>query len=305
MFVRNFFYHWTSILVLSATALLVGCQSAPRTSHWPIPSEATSTLINGYPMAYTDRGKGPTVVFVHGVLTDYRVWQKPLELWLKDYRVLAVSLRHFYPEPWDGQAKDFTYAQHAKDLATFIESIGGPVYLVGWSFGGMPAYMVARDRPELVRKLVLVEGGPDFRDQADGVPSNADPIKRSAVTEKFFEVGDMDGGLKFAVNDISGPGRWESLTDAYRQNIRENAWTVVGIGREALWKASCQDFQQLKMPVLLMWGELTTPRLKGIVEAQSQCLRAARIVKIPKTGHGVAAGHPQAFHAEATQFLAQ
>jgi pimeloyl-ACP methyl ester carboxylesterase len=111
--------------------------------------------------------------------------------------------------------------------------------------------------------------------------------------------------LNYAVNDISEPERWASLSDAYRQIIRENAWTVVGIGGEALWKTSCPDFQNLKMPVLLIWGELTTPRLKATVEAQSQCLPCARIVKINKTGHGVAAGNPQALHAQATAFLAQ
>jgi pimeloyl-ACP methyl ester carboxylesterase len=123
------------------------------------------------------------------------------------------------------------------------------------------------------------------------------------VTEKFFQAGEIDGGLRFAVNDISGPGRWDALSESYRQTIRENAWTVVGIGREALWRASCSEFQTLKMPVLLMWGELTTPRLRGIVEAQAECLKTASIVKIPRTGHGVAAGNPQAFHSEATSFL--
>lgn len=293
------------VLLCATLAFLAGCQTPSKIANWSIPQEASVKVVNGYPMAYTDRGKGPTVVFVHGVLGDYRVWQKPLESWVGDYRVVAVSLRHFYPEIWDGKANDFNYAQHARDLAGFIESIGGPVHLVGWSFGGMPAYMVARDRPELVRKLVLVEGGPDFRDQADGVPSNADPIKRAAVTEKFFEAGDINGGLRYAVNDISGPGRWDSLSEEYRQTMRENAWTVVGIGREALWKASCPDFQKLKMPVLLMWGELTTPRLRGIVEAQSKCLSSASIVKIARTGHGVAAGNPQDFRAEATKFLSR
>jgi pimeloyl-ACP methyl ester carboxylesterase len=302
-----FFMHWTTSMVrylfCAIIALLSGCQAVPRAASWPVEPEVSVRWVNDYPMAFTDRGTGPTVVFVHGVLTDYRVWQKPLENWLKDYRVIAVSLRHFYPEIWNGKANDFTYQQHAKDLARFIETLGGPVHLVGWSFGGMPAYMVARDRPDLVRKLVLVEGGPDFRVQADGVPSNADPIKRAAVTEKFFQAGDIDGGLRFAVNDISGPGRWDALSESYRQSIRENAWTVVGIGREALWRASCSEFQTLKMPVLLMWGELTTPRLRGIVEAQAECLKTASIVKIPRTGHGVAAGNPQAFHSEATSFL--
>ena len=293
------------IFVGVIVALLAGCQLMPRAASWSVPSDVSVRWVNGYPMAFSDRGRGPTVVFVHGVLTDYRVWHKPLESWVTDYRVLAVSLRHFFPEVWNGKASDFTYEQHAKDLASFIETLGGPVYLVGWSFGGMPAYMVARDRPDLVSKLILVEGGPDFRVQADGVPSNADPIKRAAVTEKFFDAGDINGGLRYAVNDISGPGRWDALSESYRQTMRENAWTVVGIGREALWRASCTEFQALKMPMLLMWGELTTPRLRDIVTAQSDCLKSARIVKIPKTGHGVASGNPQAFHDEATNFLSR
>ena len=48
--------------------------------------------------------------------------------------------------------------QNAKDLTAFIESIGEPVYLVGWSYGGGPAYQTALAHPELVKKLVLDEG---------------------------------------------------------------------------------------------------------------------------------------------------
>ena len=221
-------------LFCAIIALLSGCQAVPRAASWPVEPEVSVRWVNDYPMAFTDRGTGPTVVFVHGVLTDYRVWQKPLENWLKDYRVIAVSLRHFYPEIWNGKANDFTYQQHAKDLARFIETLGGPVHLVGWSFGGMPAYMVARDRPDLVRKLVLVEGGPDFRVQADGVPSNADPIKRAAVTEKFFQAGDIDGGLRFAVNDISGPGRWDALSESYRQTIDRRG----PMNQRSFWRSS-------------------------------------------------------------------
>jgi pimeloyl-ACP methyl ester carboxylesterase len=146
---------------------LSGCQSAtvpkPVAPGWTIPPGVATQTVNGYPMAYSSRGSGPTIVFVHGVLLDYRYWQQPLETWTGDYRVVAISMRHFYPEHWDGKGDDFTISQHAKDLAAFIESIGGPVYLVGWSYGGAPAYEVARTRPDLVKKLVLVEGGPDLR----------------------------------------------------------------------------------------------------------------------------------------------
>ena len=148
-------------LAAAASLGLSGCQMAmaPKVvaPTWTLPQGVSVQTVNGYPMAYTSRGSGPPIVFVHGVLVDYRYWQQPLQTWTADYRVVAVSLRHFYPEKWDGSGENFNVEQHAKDIAAFIESIGGPVDLVGWSYGGRPAYEVARTRPDLVKKLVLVE----------------------------------------------------------------------------------------------------------------------------------------------------
>src|SRR3982750_2260800 len=86
---------------------LSACQTgmAPKvvTPAWTIPQGLFTQTVNGYPLAYSSRGSGPTIVFVHGVLVDYRYWQQPLEAWTADYRVIAISLRHFYPEKWDGK----------------------------------------------------------------------------------------------------------------------------------------------------------------------------------------------------------
>lgn len=133
------------------------CLSTVGPPSSPIPPEAATETVNGYPLAYVARGTGPTVVFVHGVLIDYRYWQAPLESWPASYRVVVVSLRHFNPERWDGNGTDFTVRQHAQDLVSFIERQPGPVHLVGWSYGGHVSYEAARARPDLIEKLVLVE----------------------------------------------------------------------------------------------------------------------------------------------------
>jgi hypothetical protein len=49
--------------------------------------------------------------------------------------------------------------------------------------------------------------------------------------------------------------------------LRDNAWTVAGI-REEPERVTCADFASLKVPVLLVRGELTTPYFKRIVEEQ-------------------------------------
>ncbi len=65
--------------------------------------------------------------------------------------------------------RPFGIQQHADDIASIIEQLGGPVVVVGHSMGAFVAEMVAERRPDLVRDIVLVDGGtPAGRDPADG-----------------------------------------------------------------------------------------------------------------------------------------
>ena len=137
---------------MAAALCVASCQTRVAPT-WAIPEEARSQVVNGYPLTYSVRGSGPVVVIVAGVLTDYRVWQRPLAALESHYRIVAVSPRHFFPEKWDGKGNDFAALQHGKDLDALIESLGGPVYLVGWSYGGGIADEAAHRRPDLIRRL--------------------------------------------------------------------------------------------------------------------------------------------------------
>ena len=58
--------------------------------------------VNGYDMAYLDVGEGPTLVCVHGSLCDFRIWSSVLGPLTRNHRVIAPTLRHFFPDHWDG-----------------------------------------------------------------------------------------------------------------------------------------------------------------------------------------------------------
>ena len=96
------------LLATTGCLSLSACQTVAVSPAWNIPPDVSVQTVNNYPLAFTARGTGPTVVFVHGVLTDYRYWQRPLETWVADFKVLAVSMRHFFPEKWDGKGSNFT-----------------------------------------------------------------------------------------------------------------------------------------------------------------------------------------------------
>ncbi len=116
--------------------------------------------VNGYDLAYLEVGQGRPLVCVHGTLGDFRTWSAVFGPLSKTRRVISVSLRHFFPEHWDGVGDDYLMSQHVSDVIAFIEKLdAGPVDLMGHSRGGHVAFRIAEQRPQLLRKLVLAEPG--------------------------------------------------------------------------------------------------------------------------------------------------
>jgi pimeloyl-ACP methyl ester carboxylesterase len=112
-----------------------------------------SLHVNGYDMPYLDVGEDrgrPPLVCVHGSLNDFRVWGSVLGPLTQRHRMIAVSLRHFFPAQWDGVGDTYSIAQHVDDVIAFIEKLDlGPVDLMGHSRGGHICCRVAQQRPDL------------------------------------------------------------------------------------------------------------------------------------------------------------
>lgn len=289
----------------SASALIAGGCQTVEARRWDLPPSVKSLTSNDYPVAYIERGSGPTVVLVHGALNDYRTWTPQLESLSSRFRLVAISLRHYYPEPWTGDG-EFSLKRHTEDVAAFIERLGvGPVSLVGWSRGGTVAVETARRRPDLIRKLVLMDAALSALLPAPTDAPVEDPrVKRAKAAEAYFRRGDVEGGLEFFFDDVNSPGAWKRLPEDQRQIRRDNAWTIVGQLGD-VESVGCADIGRFKMPVLLMEGEQSPPLFKRMRAAVQQCLPSAALATIPKAGHQMHQMNAIAFNAELAKFLAE
>jgi esterase len=271
---------------------------------WALPPGVKTLEVNGYPMAFLESGTGEPVVLVHGSGADYRTWRRQVESPPRGFRLIAISLRHYYPERWDGKGDKFSEDQHVEDLGRFIETLAvGPVFLVAHSSGGRVAVRTAQKRPMLVKKLVLMEGLfnallPESASE-DGEPQIG--AVRKAVRARF-EQGDIDGGLELWV-DRDTPGTWARRGEEDRQRSRDNAWIL--IARESGKPVTCADLGGLKMPVLLLQGEKTPRRYASIVDATHKCLPSAERATIPDAGHAMHAMNPAGFEKMLVQFLSK
>lgn len=108
-------------------------------------------------------GAGPTIVFLPGYASDMAGTKAvALDAWAErtgrafvrfDYRGCGEST---------GAFEDFTLEDWRDDALAVIDSIDGPVVLVGSSMGGWVMLLAALARPKRIAALVGLAAAPDF-----------------------------------------------------------------------------------------------------------------------------------------------
>jgi pimeloyl-ACP methyl ester carboxylesterase len=261
--------------------------------------------VNGYDMAYLEIGTGRPLVCVHGSLCDFRNWSAVLGPLRARHRVIAVSLRHFFPERWDGSGDTYSLAQHIDDLIAFITALkAGPVDLMGHSRGGHVCFRVAQRRADLLRRLILAEPGGEIDASLDpdykpGPWPMAQPIAAAAGA---VGKGDIDGGLEIFLAALNVP--WKRLPAVTKQLLRDNATTLIGDARDVRMPFSQADAEAIQTPTLFIGGAATRGLLPKVLHALAAHVPDARIEMIAGATHAMFEQAPQAYSEIVLKFLA-
>ena len=265
--------------------------------------------VNGYDMAYLELGRmddhQPPLVCVHGTLGDFRTWYAVMGPLSVRHRVISISLRHFFPERWDGVGDDYRMAQHVADVIAFIEQIEPkPVDLMGHSRGGHIAFRVAQQRPDLLRKLVLAEPGGDLDASLGTAPASPSALAaRIMASAKMAGDGDIDGALRNFFDGIEGDGSFARLPATARQQLRDNVFTLIGQVGENRRPYSIADAQAIRTPTLLVGGAETRGSLAEIHRALVPHIAGSQTALIAGAGHWMFEQAPQEFCEIVTGFL--
>jgi pimeloyl-ACP methyl ester carboxylesterase len=261
--------------------------------------------VNGYDMAYLALGQGMPLVCVHGTLGDFRSWNAVLGPLSQAYRVIAVSLRRFFPEHWDGSGDDYRIAQHVDDVIGFIEQISPqPVNLMGHSRGAHIAFRVAQRRPDLLHRLILVEPGGSLDTTLDPeARPTSGPAARMKIYAEQIKSGDIDSALQDFVDLIDGEGAWARLSEPARQQMRDNAFTLTAQAHEGRKPFSRPDAEAIRTPTLFIGGTETRGGLAANHRALAQYVAGARTAMIPHARHWMFDSAPQAYCKIVLDFL--
>jgi pimeloyl-ACP methyl ester carboxylesterase len=145
------------LLTLALTALVLFTVYTARRVEAALPPLGRFVEVGGSRIHYLEKGRGPTLLFIHGLGASMRVFTHSLlERLSGDFRVVLME------RPGSGESTREPDAcarvrSQAETVSAFIKELGleRPL-LVGHSLGGAVALTVALEHPEQVRGLALV-----------------------------------------------------------------------------------------------------------------------------------------------------
>jgi esterase len=273
---------------------------------WPIPSDVKWIAVNGYPMAYQESGRGSPLVLVHGSFSDYGRWPHQIEPFSRQHRVFNISLRHFFPEIWNGVGIDFSMVQHADDIGAFVTALGcGPVHLLGGSRGGAVAIETAKRHPAIICSLILWD--PSARLQLEETVENKRAVAFRAKlfidVRQSLDKGDLEGGVERFYDGLLGAGAWNKISRESQLGYLQNAWT--GAVDDPLPLTTDDDLKKFTFPVLLLNGANSPPMYRLLAQEIQRRAKLDAPVVLPDAGHNMSVDNPAAFNAAVLAFTAR
>jgi len=270
----------------------------------------------GVTLHYAEEGKGVTVIFVHGSLSDYGYWRDQVPEFAKHYRAIAYSRRYNFPNsnaPVDG----YSAVTDSDDLVAFIKKLHlGRVYVVGHSYGALTALFLETRHPELLRAVVLAEppavsllqhiSPPNME---KGAAMYADIQKNMvAPMQQAFAAGQTDHGIGIFIDYVfARPQAWETMSADDRKDVLRNAqeWNVMLPKGTLFPEISPDAVRAIRVPTLILSGGKSYPFLAVIDDQIQKDIRGSRNVVFPDAGHQMWYKHPDECRDLTEEFFAK
>lgn len=269
--------------------------------------------INNTVLHYQEQGSGSTLIWVHGSLSDYRMWEAQVKFFSAQYHVFAYSRRHAYPNQSDDEAASSAVALHVHDLAALIETMHkAPVHIIGHSYGGYIALLTTIQFPGLVKSLVLAEPPvmPLLKNSAKGKALLADFESNIFYPAgAAFKSGNNEEAIKIFLNGVlNAEGIYEQLPKEVQQQVMDNvpelkAMLTADSLSNVFPDLSCETIKKIHVPVLLLTGELSPRFLTLITDELAACLPLAECVQIPGASHEMEMDNPEVFNEAIQKFI--
>jgi epoxide hydrolase 4 len=274
-----------------------------------------------------ERGR-PVLMFLHGFPEAAFVWDELLEHFARPehgaYRCVAPNLRGYERSSQPADVKAYRPKELVQDIAGLIAAEGAPLEcLVAHDWGGAVAWNLANQRPELLRRLAILNSphpGTFLRDlQRDPKQQAASAYMNFLIrpdAERLLREGDYRRLWSFFTQWGGAP--W--LTDTTKQQYRE-VWDASLTGGLNYYRASPlrparegdpaagtitlpREMLTVTVPTLVLWGMKDVALLPSLLDGLEAFVPALTVERVEDASHWIVHEQPQLVADRLARFLA-
>jgi pimeloyl-ACP methyl ester carboxylesterase len=246
-------------------------------------------------IAFDAVGSGPPLVLMHGAEASRLMFGALVPLLAPHFTVIAYDQRDCGDT--ESPERAATLAELAGDARALIEALGHTrAHVLGSSYGGRVAQMLAATHPQVVDRLVLGSTWPLPRSLAELSPVSVAQIGelRSRLPESAEELATLFFPDTFLAERPDLRRFFANVRPESDRSRRRAA---------AVDDAPAIDLAKIEAKTLLIAGELDRVVPMQITLAMAAQLQRCEQIVLPGVGHGTALQAPQAVAHHLTHFL--
>lgn len=267
--------------------------------------ERHHVTLGSHRMAYTVRGEGAPVLAIHSSGLSVRQFKRLEAELAPTHRVILPELfgygRSSRPDP----SEPFHFVLDLLALERVVDAIGEPVHLVGHSYGGFLALLLAIHRPRSLRSIAVYEP------VSFGVLRSKGEREALATLEELGEDRPRpetpeaaEAWLEAFVDYWNGPGGWRGMNDAVKASFRDAmpklADEVRSLGAD---RTPHGAYASVEVPALLLGSERSTLAADRVLSILEATLPSARRIRIAGASHMGPVTHPAEVNAQIVAHL--
>jgi pimeloyl-ACP methyl ester carboxylesterase len=262
------------------------------------------TTSDGVTIGGAVHGQGPPLVFLQGAIGDGDIdWNRVVGHLTGRFTCHLPSLRG---RGLSDDHPDLSTPRLVEDLLAYVDSIGEPTGLVGWSGGGTFALGVAA-QSDAVTAVAPFE---------PGILSLADEQEQAVIGDAVARTGELAaaGKMTDAVRAFAGwPFNDEEIAVAEDAGYFEAAGRYVPNLLNLLQQAMESEdpaadpavLGAIQAPVLVLLGSDTRPFFTASARHVTDHVPNARVHEIPGAAHASPLTHPEALAEALTEFFSR
>jgi len=264
----------------------------------PVKKDVT---VFSYKIHYVEAGRGTPVILLHGTGGEGARWMPTIKGLASEFRVIAPD-----QIGWGASDKPMTVYHSgvfAEFLARFMREIGvSKASLVGQSMGAGVVLQMAVNYPQLVDRMVLVNGG-GFRSANEAPRAGAPDWHARQIANAGTLAESREYLEKMYYNHSLITDQQVESNLILRLRSAYTAESVQIANARGLGGVTEEEVRGIKTPTLLVWG--ANDKLSPPVNADklNAAIAGSRKVLIDKAGHYPFIEHPDLFNQAVREFL--